>query len=241
MKNNSLVYTIGKEIETGNPLYGELTPNLLIAGGTWTGKTTITCNIVEELLSKNTPEELQLIIVDTKACCLDQFYDAPHLIRPATKDIQSFSEVLNFLTNEVDTRYRLLKKNKCKSAQDYNQKYPNQMPPILVVIDEIADIMICINDIEAKLIRFFQRYQRASNVHFIIGATTSGNPEKWLTPLMMSCLGANSIILYSYYADYKQKILFPNICNELNLDDPGKRQGYYYNEYADKRLKKFSF
>lgn len=241
MTIDNLVYTIGKDENTGEPIYGKLSPNLLITGGTATGKTTIICNIVEELISKNSPKELQLIIVDTKGCCLDQFYNAPHLAQPATKDIVSFKEVLDYLTKEVNARYELLKKSKCKSAQNYNQKHPDKMPPIIVVIDEIADIMISIDSIESELVRFFQRYQRASDVHFIIGATTSGTPEKWLTPLMMSCLGMNKIILYSYYAPKTHKMLFPDIYDKLVLNDPGERKGYYFDEYAIEKLKKFKF
>lgn len=227
-------FAIGKDANTGEVINGELTPNLLIMGGTSGGKTMIASNIISELASKYSPEELKLILVDTKTVCFAVFDDLPHLMWSVVKDVKEFPGVLDFLVEEVGARYELLRNAKCNSARKYNQKYPNKMPPILVVIDEIADIMIANDGMEAKLIRFFQAYQRASDVHFIINATTSGNFTKWLTPLMMSHLGANKILLRPSRDDSYN--VLPELKDKLRFDDVG--EGYYF---KDGDLRKFTF
>ena len=114
------------------------------------------------------------------------------------------------------------------------------MPSIVVVIDEIADIMISNKPevMEPQFVRFFQAYQRVSDVHFIIGSTTSGNFSKWLTPLMVSHLGMNKIMLRVDKDDYK---IFPDIKDKLVFDDSDGRVVYYINAYSKETLKKFRF
>lgn len=231
-----LNFTIGKGTDTNENTRGELTPNLLIMGGTASGKTTIISNIINELTSKNNPNELQMILVDTNTVSFSPFSNLPHLIQPVIKDAKTFPDILEYLVKEVDARYELLKNTKCNSAQKYNQKYPNKMPPIIVVIDEITDIMIANKGLEVQFVRFFQAYQRASDVHFIIGVTTSGDYTKWLSSLMLSCLGANKILLCPSNKDsYK---VFPDLKDKLSFADLNERLGYYFS-YGN--LTKFLF
>lgn len=220
----------------------KLTPNLLIVGDCGQGKTTILSHILKDVTTRHTSDELKLILVSTNPCELESFENLPHLMRPKITDPKAVLALLDDLVKEAEARYELLRNSKCKSAEKYNQKHPGEMPTIVVAIDEIADIFIANKGIEAQFVRFFQRYQRASNIQFIIGATTSGTPEKWLTPEMLACLSMNKILL-PIYSPEKYK-LFPEI-DTSRLDysyiDDNVRCAYYFNEYADERLVKFEF
>lgn len=235
-RNNmsNLAYIIGKDPDTNEPVIGNLTPNVLILGDSIDNKATLTNSIVREITSNNTPEELQFILVDTKTSSLSKFQSLPHLTQPIVNDPEAFPEILDSLIEEVDRRYDLLIKAKCKSIQKYNLKHPDIIPSIVVVIDELADIML-LNDpakMEPLFVRFFQRYQRASDVHFIINATTEGDFTKWLTGLMRSNLGMNMILLKPSQEDTYN--VFPGLEGKLNFTD---EIGYYSNEIV---LKKFT-
>lgn len=220
----------------------KLTPNLLIVGDCGQGKTTILSHILKDIATRHTPDELKLILVSTNPCELEAFENLPHLMLPKITEPKAAPALLDDLVKEAEARYDLLRNSKYKSAEKYNQMHPGEMPTIVVAIDEIADIFIANNGIEARFVRFFQRYQRSSSIQFIIGATTSGTPEKWLTPEMLACLSMNKILL-PIYSPEKYK-LFPEIdASRLNYSyiDDNARRAYYFNEYADEKLKAFEF
>lgn len=231
---NNLSFTIGKDLKTNHLVYASLIPNLLILGGTASSKTAITNHIIQELTSNYSPDELQLILVGTNAVSFSPFHDLPHLIKPIINDSKSFPDVLKYLKKLVDERRDILIKSKCNSAKKYNAKHPNEMPPIVMIIDEITDVLSLNDKIESELIRFFQAYQRATSVYIILNATTSKN----LSSLMIANLGMNKILLQPSKEDnYK---VFPELKDQLEFTDPNGRIGYYFNAFSKNQLQKFT-
>ena len=216
--------------------------NLLITGGTGQGKTTILSHILKDLISNNTPNELSLFLVSTNPVSLLPFQKLPHLRQAIINDPKAFPALLDSLIEEAKARRKLLKESKINSASEYNEKYPGKMPSILVAIDEIADIIVANDNIPSRLAQFFEDYQSDTDIHFIIGITTSGNYSKWLAPELLPYLSVNKILL-APTNPWAYKI-FPEInASEMDFSfiDWNRRRAYYYDESAKEKLTSFEF
>ncbi len=165
---SKLTLALGKNI-TGQPVITDLTdmPHLLIAGATGSGKTVCVNSIILSLLFKATPNELKFLMIDPKMVELAPFNGLPHLICPVVNDAKKASHALNWVVNEMEERYQLLAKVGARNIEAYNRKQEN-IPYIVVIIDELADLMMVSRDqIETAITRLAQ-LSRAVGIHLIL-------------------------------------------------------------------------
>lgn len=167
-----LPLVIGRDV-SGNPVFSglEKMPHLLVAGATGTGKSVTINNILLSLLYKHSPETLKLILVDPKRVELSLYNNIPHLITPVITDNKKVLGALKWAVNEMERRYELLQKAGNRDIFAYNAKLakdqPN-MPFIVIVIDEMADLMASFGrDVEAAIVRLAQM-SRAVGIHLIL-------------------------------------------------------------------------
>jgi len=73
------------------------------------------------------------------------------------------------MVKEMERRYKLMSQGKVKNIVNYNEKFPeDKMPYIVVVIDELADLMMTGGkDVEYSIARLAQM-ARASGIHLIV-------------------------------------------------------------------------
>ena len=165
---SKLTLALGKDI-TGQPIITDLTdmPHLLIAGATGSGKTVCVNSIILSLLFKATPNELKFLMIDPKMVELAPFNGLPHLICPVVNDAKKAAHALNWVVNEMEDRYQLLAKVGARNIEAYNRKQEN-IPYIVVIIDELADLMMVSRDqIETAITRLAQ-LSRAVGIHLIL-------------------------------------------------------------------------
>jgi S-DNA-T family DNA segregation ATPase FtsK/SpoIIIE len=167
------VFPVGRKIN-GEILFADLAkmPHLLIAGTTGSGKSIFIHDILVSLLLKNTPESLNLILIDPKRVELTHYFDLPHLIMEPVVDVKKTLGVFNWLIEEMEERYKLLQEVKTRDIDSYNEKQIAKkekiMPRIILVIDELADLMVTYgSNIEAMIIRLTQM-ARATGIHLIL-------------------------------------------------------------------------
>jgi S-DNA-T family DNA segregation ATPase FtsK/SpoIIIE len=168
-----LHFPVGRKIN-GEVLFTDLAkmPHLLIAGTTGSGKSIFLHNLLISLLMKNTPETLNLILIDPKRVELINYSDLPHLIMNPVVETKKTLGVFNWLIEEMEERYKLLQETKSRDIDSYNQKQINKkekiMPRIVLAIDELADLMVTYgSNIEAMIIRLTQM-ARATGIHLIL-------------------------------------------------------------------------
>ncbi|MFH1381131.1 MAG: DNA translocase FtsK [Candidatus Omnitrophota bacterium] len=164
---------LGKDI-SGTPIVTDLgdMPHLLIAGATGSGKTVCVNTIISALLFNAAPDELKFLMVDPKRVELAPFNNLPHLLAPVITDHKKVSHALNWLVNEMDSRYKLFEKLGVRNIDGYNKKSKLEnlavLPYIVVVIDELADLMmVSQQEIEGLITRLAQ-LSRAVGIHMII-------------------------------------------------------------------------
>jgi DNA segregation ATPase FtsK/SpoIIIE-like protein len=180
---------LGKDI-AGDVKIADLAtmPHLLVAGATGAGKTVCVKALLASLLFQNTPDDLQLILIDPKMVELSIFNDIPHLITPVVIDPKKASVSLTWLINEMEERYRLFADLRVRNIEVYNQSVENgeiemegddeeatqsvsivrRLPYIVCVIDELADLMMLArSEVEDSIGRLAQ-LARAVGIHMII-------------------------------------------------------------------------
>lgn len=149
-------------------------PHVLIAGTTGGGKSNMLNGIICSLIKNNTPDNLQLVLLDMKRVELWPYRSIPHLWEKQKRIITDFDHVLpvlNSIRSEMEQRYNTLASHDLRNAQAWNEKNPHSiMPRIIVVFDEMADIMKDSkygNEVTAILERL-AAMTRAVDINFIL-------------------------------------------------------------------------
>jgi S-DNA-T family DNA segregation ATPase FtsK/SpoIIIE len=166
-----LTLAIGQDV-AGAPLIGDLKdmPHLLIAGSTGAGKTVCLNAMLCSLLFKASPWELKLILVDPKMVEMTQYADIPHLFTPIVSDAKKAANVLSWAVEEMERRYSVLAEEGARNITVFNEKKSKeeQLPYIVIVVDELADLMMVGRDqIETAIVRIAQ-LARAVGIHLIL-------------------------------------------------------------------------
>ncbi len=176
----------------------EKMPHLLVAGTTGSGKSVGINTMLLSLLFKARPEELRMILIDPKMLELSVYNDIPHLLAPVVTDMNESANALRWCVAEMERRYLLLSQLKTRNIGRFNQmvreanergeplknplynkrgvelsefaqeEYLKELPYIVVVIDEFADMMMIVGKKCEELIARLAQKARASGIHLIL-------------------------------------------------------------------------
>jgi S-DNA-T family DNA segregation ATPase FtsK/SpoIIIE len=172
-ESGPLTIALGLDID-GNGVYTSISkmPHGLVAGATGSGKSVCINTILMSLLFQYTPDELKLMLIDPKMVELSSYNDLPHLITPVITDSKIATAGLKWAVEEMERRFLVFKEEMVRDITSYNVKAANedmeQMPYIVIVVDELADLMmIASNAVEEAIMRLTQK-ARAAGMHLII-------------------------------------------------------------------------
>jgi S-DNA-T family DNA segregation ATPase FtsK/SpoIIIE len=179
---------LGKDV-SGNPMTIDLTtlPHLLIAGRTGTGKSVCLNSIIVSILMSRGPDEVRMLMIDPKMVELNGYSKLPHLMHPVVTDMRKAEAILAWAVDKMEERYQLLSKAGVRHVSVYNQlgeeelheriqpeseehwkQIPRQLPFIVIVADELADLMMTAGkEVEQHIIRLAQK-SRAVGIHLIL-------------------------------------------------------------------------
>ena len=150
----------------------EKLPHLLMAGTTGSGKSVCIQTMLCSLLYRCSPEELRLLLIDSKDIEYGCYHGIPHLLRPVVSDPQEAADVLDETITEMLRRYQLFKDAGVRNFKAYNDKAERKLPRIVIVIDDLADLMlICKHEVEERICRLTQ-LAKGAGIH-LIAATQS--------------------------------------------------------------------
>jgi S-DNA-T family DNA segregation ATPase FtsK/SpoIIIE len=169
-----LTIALGRDV-SGHPLIADLArmPHVLIAGATGSGKSVCITSIAACLAMNNTPEDLRMVMIDSKMVELIRFNGLPHLYGKVETNIERILGVLRWVVVEMEHRYRLLEGAHARDLEAYNRKVTRKadgkaLPRIVVLIDELADLMMSAPDVtEHNLVRLAQM-ARATGIHLVV-------------------------------------------------------------------------
>jgi S-DNA-T family DNA segregation ATPase FtsK/SpoIIIE len=169
-----LAMALGRDV-SGQPVVADLArmPHLLIAGATGSGKSVCITAIAACLAMNNPPEDLRMVMIDSKMVELLRFNGLPHLYGKVETNIERIMGVLRWVVVEMEHRYRLLEAAHTRDLETYNRRMARKkegapLPRIVVLIDELADLMMSAPDqTEHNLVRLAQM-ARATGIHLIV-------------------------------------------------------------------------
>ena len=168
-----LTIILGKDI-VGKPFITDLKklPHLLIAGTTGSGKSVGINSMILSLLYKNSPDQLRLLMIDPKMLEFSIYNDIPHLLTPVITKAKQAVVALNNMVSEMEKRYVMMSDTRTKNIENYNEKMQKEkgkeLPYIVVIIDELADLMMTSGkDVEHSIARLAQM-ARAAGIHLIV-------------------------------------------------------------------------
>ena len=190
-----LTLALGKDIG-GKPVVIDLgkMPHLLVAGTTGSGKSVALNAMILSLLYKSTARDVRLIMIDPKMLELSVYEGIPHLLAPVVTDMKESVNALRWCVAEMERRYRLMAtlavrhisgfNRKVAEARDLgqplvdplyepraeNDKAPplEELPFIVVIVDELADMMMTVGKKVEELIARLAQKARASGIHLIL-------------------------------------------------------------------------
>ena len=172
--DSRLALALGEDV-SGLPVVVDLglMPHLLIAGATGSGKSVCMNAVICCLLFNNTPEDLQMLMIDPKMVELVGYNGIPHLIAPVVVQVEQVVGALAWVTSQMDERYKEFNKMGVRNLDEYNRrvrrlKSKDSLPVLIVLIDELADLMMVAPDeVERHICRVAQM-GRATGIHLVI-------------------------------------------------------------------------
>jgi DNA segregation ATPase FtsK/SpoIIIE, S-DNA-T family len=169
-----LAMALGRDV-SGQPVVADLSrmPHLLIAGATGSGKSVCITALAACLAMNNSPEDLRMVMIDSKMVELLRFNGLRHLYGKVETNIERILGVLRWVVVEMEHRYRLFEAAHARDIEAYNRllarkEESSPLPRIVVLIDELADLMMSAPDkTEHNLVRLAQM-ARATGIHLIV-------------------------------------------------------------------------
>ena len=180
-KPGPLQVAIGEDVE-GHKMVFDLSkmPHLLVGGTTGSGKSISINSMIMSILMRATPDEVRFIMIDPKRVEFAPYNGIPHLYVPVVTEPREAASALSWGVAEMERRLKVFSKVGARDIGQYNTKVhqgvldeegaepAKQMPYIVIVIDELADLMMNVGkDVEFSISRIAQ-LARAAGIHMIV-------------------------------------------------------------------------
>ncbi|MBC7225768.1 MAG: DNA translocase FtsK [Thermoflexales bacterium] len=172
--DSPLTVALGEDV-AGTPVVADLStmPHLLIAGTTGSGKSICIKALATCLAMTNRPDQLRFVMIDPKMVELVHFNGLPHLLGRTEVELERIGRVLRWVAHEMDERYRRFAAVGARHIDDYNEKVGRsdpslQLPRIVVLIDELADLMMLAPEETERTICRIAQMARATGIHLVV-------------------------------------------------------------------------
>jgi DNA segregation ATPase FtsK/SpoIIIE, S-DNA-T family len=204
-KQDSLVkIALGQDV-AGQPIVADLgtMPHLLIAGATGSGKSVCINAVVACLLMNNSPQTLNLVMVDPKMVELVTYNGIPHLIMPVITEVDKVVNALQWATNEMDRRYKLFAQTGVRNLEGFNiylsERNELRLPYLVIMIDAFEVLLMDEQYDIVHIIERIVRFARPTGIHLVIATQDPSVNE--LARLIKTNFAARAALAMTTQAD----------------------------------------
>ncbi|MGH6839906.1 MAG: DNA translocase FtsK [Methylocella sp.] len=173
-RKSPMAYPVGVGVE-GETIVSDFcdsnTCHVLVAGTSGSGKSEWMKSLVAFLALRNPPERLRLALVDPKILTFSSVVASPYLWRPVATDIEMALAVLNSAVSEMESRYKTLAKQGFVSISDRFQAGQFDIPFLVLVFDEFADLILTGRNEKKEFEELVARLAgkgRAAGIHLLL-------------------------------------------------------------------------
>ena len=204
-EKHPLAVGFGKDL-SGKVVYEDFNkfPHLLVAGTTGSGKSVYIHSIISTLIMRASPDDLRLVLVDPKKVEMVKYRDMPHLLCPIITESSKAKVMLSKLVDEMERRYEMFADTNGEATEisDYNKwakaHDKEQIPYIVVVLDEYADLVDTCKEISQPVVSIAQK-ARACGIHMLI--STQRPSTNVITGVIKGNLPTHVALCTSSYTD----------------------------------------
>ena len=169
-----LTIAVGVNEQGGNEVFDlQEAPHLLISGTTGSGKTVYLDDVILSMLYKASPKMVKLVLIDPSAKDFNVYNGLPHLLFPVASDKDNIYEVVKYVRNRMDERYRRLARSGKRNVQTYTGRGSSYFTRIVVVIDKYMELTYEMPPDFEECISEIARKGRAAGIHLIINTQTA--------------------------------------------------------------------
>jgi DNA segregation ATPase FtsK/SpoIIIE-like protein len=148
-------------------------PHMLVGGTTGSGKTVFLYSILTCFLQTFDPEDLRLAIIDPKLTNFMFCNQLPNLEHDQviTKS-QDAADLFDWITEEeIPRRTGILGESGSIDIQDHNERGDEPLRPLVIIIDEYADLIDDLGDVSDEFetnVRRIAQKARSVGIHLVI-------------------------------------------------------------------------
>jgi len=134
-----LPIALGKDVY-GKTIIADLAqmPHLLVAGTTGSGKSVCINALIASMLYRFTPDQLRFIMIDPKVVEMQVYNSLPHLVIPVVTDPKKVLLALQWVTREMENRYKIFAKAGVRNITGFNARSPKKTQAELDVASAVS-------------------------------------------------------------------------------------------------------
>lgn len=168
-KEMRIPVALGKDVY-GQPMLFDLatSPHLLVGGMNEDEKTSFLDSLICSILCTKTPDEVRLVLVDSKVVELSVYNGVPHLLSPVITDAKTAFKALEFVVKGLERRIELLTSTGSRKIEEYNRKSKEKLPYIVVILDDLADLVFASGKEVEYLIKRITSVARFCGIHLVL-------------------------------------------------------------------------
>jgi DNA segregation ATPase FtsK/SpoIIIE-like protein len=134
--------------------------------------------IISSVIMQASPEDVRMLMVDPKMVELSMYNGIPHLLSPVVIEVEKVVGLLKIAIAEMEKRYRLFSQLGVRNLDGYRKlraerslhgdQTLNNLPAIVIIIDELADLMMAAPEEVEGLICRLAQLARATGIHLVV-------------------------------------------------------------------------